>query len=55
MNPSVTPNVDEPHDRRLKTASEENKTPAERKLPNQVVDRTKRHVESPEVPRSDEK
>ncbi|MDB5338299.1 MAG: hypothetical protein JWN70_3918 [Planctomycetaceae bacterium] len=56
MNPSVIPDVDGDHERRLKEISEEQrKTPSERSLPDQVADRTKRQVEKPETPRSTDK
>ncbi len=56
MHPTVVPNTDDGEERQLKEASEDQrKTAAARTLPNQVVDRTKRHVEKPEAPQSSEK
>lgn len=56
MNPSVIPDVDESHERRLKENSEDQRTgTSEKTLPDQVADRTKRQVEKPDAPRSSEK
>lgn len=56
MNPSVIPDVDEGQERRLKEVSEERRNaPSEKTLPDQVADRTKRQVEKPDAPRSNEK
>lgn len=57
MNPSVIPDVDESHERRLKENSEDHQRTgaSEKTLPDQVADRTKRQVEKPDVPRSSEK
>lgn len=56
MKPSVIPDVDENHERRLKEISEDQRNAAsEKTLPDQVADRTKRQVEKPDAPRSSEK
>ena len=56
MNPSVIPDVDEDHERRLKEISEDQrKASFEKTLPDQAADRTKRQVEKPDAPRSSEK
>lgn len=56
MNPSIIPDVDDAHEHPLTEKSDEHpKTDSERTLPEQVADRTKRQLEQPDTPGSNEK
>lgn len=56
MTPTSVPNIEEEPEGNLKEISEDQrKSAVEKTLPQQVADRTKRHVERPATPQSEEK